>query len=155
MKRILVFPLFIISIISTHAQLEKNFDNNKLDLTRKILYITEIKDAHSSNGEIIKKSGDSVFKEATKQLKKITIVSRSNCEYTIRTKILAWENNPTQWTFEPNYLEISMEVYDDNENLIREASNSLFSPTLMIGTRSPSKLIPKTIKSLFKELFKQ
>lgn len=74
-------------------------------------------------------------------------------DYIFVPRIIHWEDRATAWSALPDKIEILIEVYDSNKNLLISSSFSGESKSMTLGTTDPTELVDEPVKEFILSIF--
>lgn len=78
----------------------------------------------------------------------------NNYEYFFIPEIIHWEDRATVWSGLPDKVEIAIDVYDSNKNLLKSVILTGKSASITLGTTDLSELIQEPFADFCKAVFK-
>lgn len=172
MKKILFGILLVIIFVSCTSTYKYDFNNPSEEILEinKNIAITVSEDGAYGN-DVYTGSGRKVSNTIRIELKKYTTnieilkdkVSLKDLsdqesygyDYIIVPEIIHWEDRATAWSGIPDKVEISIEIFDENRNLLKSAILSGKSSTMTLSANDPSELLEKPIEEFLKSVFEK
>ena len=172
MKKIIFLisiSLLFISCTSTYKYDFNNPSNKALEKNKEIA--VSVSDDGSYGSNIYNGSGRTLSNSIKQQVKKYSsnvIVLKNNetlkdftdeeikkYDYIIIPEILHWEDRATAWSGLPDKVEVSIEIYDSNRELLKSAILSGKSASMTLGSTDPSELLEEPLATFFKSVFEE
>ena len=168
-KLILLFipQLFFTSCLSTYRY---NYDNpqNEPLISNKKIAISVSQDGYYGD-DVYKGSGLEVSNAIKEELNKyshktlilrkkqslndFSITELSEYDYIIIPQILHWEDRATAWSGKPDKIEVYIDIYNSQKQLLKSGSFYGESAKSTLLSNDPSVLIQKPIKIFFETVF--
>ena len=74
-------------------------------------------------------------------------------DYIVIPEIIHWEDRATAWSGIPDKVEISVEIYNSQRELLKSAILQGKSASMTLSTNDPSELLKKPLEIFFKSAF--
>lgn len=166
---LLGFSLLLVSCTSTYKYDFSNLGDNLLEKDKSIAI--SVSEDGSYGSDVYDGSGRKLSNVIKKTLqpysKNVTIAKRnetiddftaeelSKADYIIIPSILHWEDRATAWSALPDKVEVCIEIYNSNKELLKSGTFSGTSSSMTLSSNDPSELLEEPLKEFFKTVFEK
>lgn len=105
--------------------------------------------------ELKKYTSNAIILKNNESLKDFSDSEILEYDYIVITEILHWEDRATFWSGLPDKIEVSVEIYDNQRQLLKSAILYGKSASLTLGSTDPSELLEEPLENFFKSVFEK